>query len=247
MSYAPEIIPTMICDNIINNPINADNIWKKCFLILKNNLIQNPSLNSLTSKFTQFNLEELSQNDYISIWKWMINEYYYQGNGYRSSLLEDHYFKNKSIQDYPRQFFKNAPTNTYRTLKSYFSNNTIGNKEKEIINKCLIDFFNMCIGVNRRFIPYCYELKPLLTMWTVGMRRVKEEPPLTNAELEQSINNMRQNGPIPDDIVKEIASFLKKIEPTTQNAGKRSRKTKSKKHKRRKTIRRKTIRRKTIH
>jgi len=211
MSYIPTITPSMICNNIINNSSNPENVWKKVFVIFKNILEHNPLFNTLNPKGIKIPYEllgeSLTQEDFKEIWLWMINEYNNTAYGYRSLVLDHNYFRGYKYM--------------YRKIKSYLSKNSIEIKEKDMIKKCIIEFFNKCIdGAFSSDRLYAYELKPLNLMWYSSIRQIKSQPPLTDDELNRGIGEMRKSGPVPDDITYLISSYLKTVKDANQTAGK---------------------------
>ncbi len=97
-----------------NNP----SIWINCINVLMRTLKTNPNIKIITD--ADINLDEnFSIKDLKQIWKWMLDDYQYQGKNYRSQMLETDYYHNYSLQDTPKKFAQNIPTNFSRSVKYY--------------------------------------------------------------------------------------------------------------------------------
>ena len=180
--------------------------WIKCVKILYNTLKVSPFIVNSSDKIPaeQFNIDtQLTTNDYKQIWKWILDEYKYHGKYYRSQILEKEYFKNYSLQDEPQKFIRNAPTNTIRTLKYY--SGIIGLKEKELINKCLVDFYNYCLGY-KGDVRYAGLLTLLVYMYSNAKTVLEKKPPLNQSELDDIFKDPRLM--LPEDMSKVIGEYL---------------------------------------
>ena len=215
---------------------NEPSVWIKCLRVLMRLLEKNPNIRRVND---DFDIDEYFTSDDLSeIWKWMLDEYKYQGKYYRSRLLETDYFKNYSLFDDTSKFIQNIPTNTRRSLKYYtgIRKYVVGNKEKQLIKKCLISSYNWIIDSNSA-APTTYELKNIILLWLDAKKRFLKLPPLKQSEL----NEIFKKTMIPNDISIAIGDYLATIKPPkpvkqtnneTQQAGKRHRKT-QKRNKRR--------------
>ena len=202
--------------DILNRIIEEEpsNVWTKCINILLQTLKNNSNISKGVQKLTIESLQiesYLNDNDYKEIWKWMVNKYAYDGKYYRSQLLEEKYFKNYSLENEPRKFIRNIPTNVKRSIKYYLgtTNFRIGDKEKELINMCLFDFYNMCFEIYR---PYSYELTPLVVLYTKYKNKLLFLPQLKQSELARII----EESSLPSDLADIIGKYL----GTNQTAGK---------------------------
>lgn len=221
--------PYDICKYAIEH--NDPSVWVTCLRILMSTLERMPNIKHLTESDINFD-EELGSDGFKEIWRWMLDEYKYQGKQYRSQMLETDYFKNYNLQDTPRQFIRNIPTNSKRSFKYYtgIMKYSVGSKEKTLIKRCLLDFYNKCLNnTTPRYYTYSIELTPLNNMYISALRALEHLPRLTQQELSEIFNQTN----IPNDLSNIIGSYL-----GTQQAGK---KTKMRNKRRgRKTRRRQT-------
>lgn len=108
---------------------------------------------------------------------------------------------------------------------------SVGSKEKTLIKRCLLDFYNKCLNnTTPSYYTYSIELTPLNNMYISALRALEHLPRLTQQELSEIFNQTN----IPNELSNIIGSYL----GTQQQAGK---KTKMRNKRRgRKTRRRQT-------
>ncbi len=183
---------------------NEQNAWTKCLSVLMRKLEKNPNMTHVNDEDINVD-EDFTLDDLKQIWKWMLDDYQYQGKYYRSQLLENDYYKNHSFFDETSKFIQNIPTNSKRSFKYYtgIGKYSIGNKEKQLIKKCLVDFYNYCLGSNYSK-PHANELKPLVVMYINAKHKLSKLPPLKQSELIDIFKNTT----IPNDISIAIGMYV---------------------------------------
>ena len=105
-------------------------------------------------------------------------------------------------------------------------------KEKELINKCLVDFYNYCLGY-KGDVRYAGLLTPLVYMYSNAKTVLEKKPPLNQSELDDIFKDPRLM--LPEDMSKVIGEYLGSI----QNAGRKKRR-KSKKNAKKRTYKKRT-------